>query len=1113
MAAGFGKVVPEAPRAVRDLADGLRTVAQRAGYAGVRELADGTGISRTTISDALTGRHVPRWETLAALLRGCDAVPDRGWRTAYEAARNAVEEEKQAAREGGRPDSGPEETAPPTPPGRPGPGTFSIRPPYGELPLRVRGRDELLDLLGSRLAENGSGSGSRPQILFGMGGCGKTTMALHLARQARDRGYRVFWLSASTPDRLVVGMREVARELGADEEAVEAAWSGRLSATDLVWGELDAAEQPWLLVVDNADEPGWLAAESGVPGDGTGWLRSSRAGMTVVTSRVGNPSVWGHEAETHRIDVLGPLDGRDVLLDLAGEAGDPVEAQVLAERLGGLPLALKLAGSYLSRAARGAGLLRHRGSRPGGRLRSFAAYTEALGEAGAGFLDEGERRPLDEAGTEQMHRRLVGRTWELSLDLLEEQQLPEARLLMRLLSCGAPSPFPVELLHSEALPAAEDVFSAETSRRTGEGSAALDPDRADRALEALIDLSLVDVVDIGPHGSDVEQNPVPCLVSHRLVLEANALRLADGPAADRLAIWRAVARILEEGAALPPEQPANWPWWRLLAPHVGAALGAAPEDDAERVVLPLLRAGLAAFAFYVFSNSDTAEELVRVLTGRSSALRPDHPTRLSIRHRALIVLPSGEEKEREYEDVLAAQVERLGPDHPETLITRHDLACFRFEHGKASEDETVAELRQVRAVRRRVLGADDPYTLLTHGVASQLILASDHPEVHARRCEELLAEQSAELGAEHPETLITRHDLAVSRHLSGQASDAETEAELRAVLMASRRRLRPADTYNLLIHGSLANLIAVRSHDGAGGNAEYRAMIEYVASSQTDHRFLPLHQRHQMAHAFDAAERWAEAEVEYRSVLDDLEAADGKGVSLYWDLTYCLTDNLTHQGRRPDAIDTLDAALTWFDGSDEARSPQHSQALRLRHKRGDLIRQDGRPEEAEREIRSVLEDRLRLVDPEDSVVLSERHCLAHTLQELARHNEAQTELRHVVSSYTQVLGPGDKQTRNAAFCLARMRHLHGDKAEALGLYEQVLEGEIAEFGARHQEPLMTGFRRDQCRLDLGLLTPEDAEAAFENTLSALSGVLADDHAWIDSIRQALATDRGADGTK
>lgn len=803
MVAGFGQVVPEVPQAVRDLADRLRTVARRADYSGVRELAAGTGIGRTTISDAFTGRRVPTWQTLAVLLRGCDVTPDRAWRTVYDAARDAVDEEKRAIRDGGRPDTdadidaGAEAQAVPPPSSRTGgPGTFSIRPPYGELPSRVRGRDELLDRLESRLAQGES----RAQILFGMGGCGKTTVALNLARQARDRGYRVFWLSASTSDRLVTGMREVARELGADEETIKAAWSGGLSATDLVWRELDAAEHPWLLVLDNADEPAWLAAETGVPGDGTGWLRSSRAGLTVVTSRVGSPGVWGHEADTHRIGVLSPADGRDVLLDLAGEAGDPAEAQVLAERLDGLPLALKLAGSYLARSARGAGLLRHRGPRSGGRLRSFATYTEALGEAGAGFLDQGEHRRLDEAGTERMHRSLVGRTWELSLDLLEEQRLPEARFLMRLLSCCAPAPFPVELLDSETLPSAAE------------------PDQADRALEALIDLSLVDVVDIAPDG---EGAPVPCLVSHRLVLEANALRLADSAAGERRVIWRAIARILEGGTSVVAEQPANWPWWRLLGPHIAAALAAAPDtapdtETDEEVLLPLLRAGLAAFAFYVFAGSDTAGELARLLALRGAALAPDHPVRLSVRHRVAITALDGAEQVRECADVLAEQSVLLGPDHPETLITHHDLVASRYESDQASEAETVAELRKVRKARRDVLGPNDPYTLITHSLLSQLMMVRSRREESVRECADLLAEQSAELGPDHSETLITRYDLAVSRYEHGQASDPEMEAELRELLLASRRTLGPNDPYTLLIHGTLAQLMMARSHDEAG---------------------------------------------------------------------------------------------------------------------------------------------------------------------------------------------------------------------------------------------------------------------------------------------------------
>lgn len=1097
MEAGFGQVVPEVPKAVRDLADRLRTVAQRAGYSGVRDLAAGTRISRTTISDVLTGRHVPKWQTIAGLLRGCDVTPDRAWRTVYEAARDAFDEEKRAIRDGGRSDTDVVVEASPPPSAPTGPGTFSIRPPYGELPSRVRGRDELLGQLESRLAQGES----RAQILFGMGGCGKTTVALNLARQARDRGYRVFWLSASTSDRLVTGMREVARELGADEESVEAAWSGRLSATDLVWRELDAAEHPWLLVLDNADEPAWLAAETGVPGDGTGWLRSSRAGLTVVTSRVGTPGVWGHEADTHRIGVLSPADGRDLLLDLAGEAGDPAEAQVLAERLDGLPLALKLAGSYLARSARGAGLLRRPGSRPGGRLRSFAAYTEALGEAGAGFLDEGERRRLDEAGTEQMHRRLVGRTWELSLDLLEEQRLPEARFLMRLLSCCAPAPFPVELLNPETLQSPEGLAAG---------------DGADRALEALIDLSLVDVVDIAPDGERAgDRTPVPCLVSHRLVLEANALRLADSPPGERQVIRRAVARILEGGSSVVAEQPVNWPWWRLLGPHIVAALAAAPdEEDAERyeydeeVLLPLLRAGLAAFAFYIFAGSETAGEVARLLARRGAALAPDHPVRLSIRHRAAITLLGGEEQVRECADVLAEQSAQLGPDHPETLITRQDLAAFRYDNGQASDAETVAELRKVRKARRDVLGPNDPYTLITHSLLSQVMMVRSHDAESVREYEDLLAEQSAELGPDHPETLITRYDLAVSRNESGQASHAEMEAELRDLLLTSRRVLGPNDPYTLLTHGTLAQTMMVRSHDEVEANAEFRAMIEHTESlSSRNHHFLPLHQRHQMAHALDAAKRWTEAEMEYQSVLDDLEAADSRGIDLYWDLTRCLTKNLEQQGRETDAIDVLDRSLAWFDGDDDARSPVHPQALRLRHRRGDLMARSGRVAESEREIRAVLTDRLVTVDPQDSVVLSERHCLAHTLEKQERHDEAQDELRQVVSSYAQILGSDNNQTRKASFCLARMAHLHGDRAEALELYEEVLAAEAVELGVNHAETLMTGFRRDQCRLDEGLLMPADATAAFEQTLSALSAVLDNDHRWVATVQKALAAHR------
>ena len=460
---------------------------------------------------------------------------------------------------------------------------------------------------------------------------------------------------------------------------------------------------------------------------------------------------------------------------------------------------------------------------------------------------------------------------------------------------------------------------------------------------------------------------------------------------------------------------------------------------------------------------------------------------------------------REFEDILAGQMAKLGPNHPETLITRHDLAFFRIRNDdQASQAEISAELRDLRKTRRQVLGPNHPYTLLTHSLLSQWLTIRSDGDEQVREYEGILTEQLSELGPDHPETLITRHDLAIARKNSGQAQDAEVEAELRDILMASHRQLGPKDPYVLLIHGTLAHLIKERSHDENSGDAEYRAMIEHIESRAPDgHRFLPLHQRHNMAHALDAAERWTEAEAEYRSVLSDLAGAGGQDLDLYWNLTRCLTDNLVKQNRQSDAVTLLDECLTWFDGSDDMRSPRRPHALRLRHRRGDLMHRYGRYEEAEQEIRAVLSDRLRTVDQQDSVVLSERHCLAHTLDALERHSEAQGELRQVVESYIEILGIENKQTRNASFCLARMLHSHGDKAKGLQIYQQVLTVETAEFGANHSETLMTRFRRDQCRLEMGLLSPAEAVTAFRDALSALIIQLGDEHRWVAVINEAL----------
>lgn len=65
-------------------------------------------------------------------------------------------------------------------------GAFPVAPPFGRLPHRVRGRDKLVRELHKALRRKRGGV----WVLSGMGGIGKSTVALQAARMARARGWQ-----------------------------------------------------------------------------------------------------------------------------------------------------------------------------------------------------------------------------------------------------------------------------------------------------------------------------------------------------------------------------------------------------------------------------------------------------------------------------------------------------------------------------------------------------------------------------------------------------------------------------------------------------------------------------------------------------------------------------------------------------------------------------------------------------------------------------------------------------------------------------------------------------------------------------------------------------------
>ena len=163
-------------------------------------------------------------------------------------------------------------------------GRVSVTPPFGRKEGQLHGRDDVVRAITSDAS-------ARVHVLAGLGGSGKSRIALEIAERAWQDGQQVWWITLS---RINGCMREVAYQLGIPESRIELAWQSG-SPADLVWRFLRERTEPWLLIFDNADEPQELSEADARVSDGTGWLRapSGGTGRVIVTTRDGNTATWG----------------------------------------------------------------------------------------------------------------------------------------------------------------------------------------------------------------------------------------------------------------------------------------------------------------------------------------------------------------------------------------------------------------------------------------------------------------------------------------------------------------------------------------------------------------------------------------------------------------------------------------------------------------------------------------------------------------------------------------------------------------------------------------------------------------------------------------------------
>ncbi|MGW5262150.1 FxSxx-COOH system tetratricopeptide repeat protein [Microbispora sp. NPDC004025] len=644
--------------------------------------------------------------------------------------------------------------------------------------------DELTDLYRAFRANRPA---SAIQAITGLGGLGKTQLAIQYAFRYGNGYDVVWWVRAEDPTTLRGDYAELAKKLGLpfdqDDQAIPALRQTLHRRRD------------WLLIFDNAEDP-----EQIFP-----LLPDRITGHVLITSQLRN---WRH-AETRHLEVL-PTAAAVEYLQRKGKVTNTDTARELAEALGGLPLAL----------AQAAGVI-------------------AEGMSAADYLAQLQRQSpeLFTRGRAGDNETTIASTWRVSFERLASQSVAAVALLRLAAFLGAeaiplsrlaPVPdMPADL--AEAL--TDPLRRHDVTRAMGQYSLADTEDgllsihrivqavtRADLGEEAprWAGLALATVATAFP--DDVRDPNIwpdcETMLAHAIAAAQHTMRLDVAPAETADLLERVAQYLLQRGRLDHSES---------VISDALAAAGQLP-DDAPEYLCCLNTHGLLLLAQGRFAAALDAQEKVYEI--RTRTLGPDHiDTLRSGRDLVEALYRQGHlmQAKRLQDRLVHEFTATLGAEDLETITALAYQATLLSDTGQYEEARNLEE--QVLAARRRLLGDHHPDTLVTKANLART-LHSLGKWAKARDLYERVVEARRQLlGEHHPHTLDAMANLAVTLHAQGELDQAHT---LNEQVLDARRRLLGEHHPNTLdaMSGLGATLYAQGEHDQA------RALEEQVLDAR-----------------------------------------------------------------------------------------------------------------------------------------------------------------------------------------------------------------------------------------------------------------------------------------
>lgn len=283
--------------------------------------------------------------------------------------------------------------------------------PYQRNP-HFTGRDVLLAQLSQKLRDTTVKRHNHRVAIHGMGGVGKTQLAIEYVYQNEDIYHSIFWISSADQAALFSGFREIALMTGC-VSGLDTMPPDQLAKAVLRWLRKQSG---WLLVMDNMDE-------ISVAVDFLPYM--SPSGHTLITTR--NPDHLTIPAEGLEIPVLGE-DAAVELLLLRGQVNSPdespdrVHAAQIVREIGYLTLAIEQVAAFIRLSVHG-----------------VAEFLAIYRKSRLQFLERG----LSE------NQSSVAATFLLSIDKVSKARNgPQAVALLRLLAFLNPDGVLIDFLRS-----------------------------------------------------------------------------------------------------------------------------------------------------------------------------------------------------------------------------------------------------------------------------------------------------------------------------------------------------------------------------------------------------------------------------------------------------------------------------------------------------------------------------------------------------------------------------------------------------------------------------------------------------------------------------------------